>query len=208
MANTKLIDGVIQETMYEQDILDAMIALKISPEKQKEFSQAYVNAAQLILAGRFEIGGNTFGVQADVNFYASLPLEQRLPFLKRVSASSRNSLLKVENTINKINERKRNNEIRRMDQADRSAERNNTGNRVPGNTEGNAEERTGIIKSAEEGQRAGMGNSSENQGTGNQSMVTGVQVQNDNGQGILVQAESSEIKFFIKFSRHHHVPWI
>ena len=185
-----IISGVINSTVKPSDITACMSALGVPPNHYKEFSKSYINAIQLVIAGRLEVGGNNFNISSDLTALKMLKNDfQKLAFLTHVSNVARKSLMKIEKTVQNINtmERIEHNDLREMENFDtrRTAER--SGRRTSDNTAGIVEKQFDRSQGNENGRSTGLGNNTESSERQEHKMVSGIQNENSERSGILVQ---------------------
>lgn len=187
---TPVISGVINSTINPTDITACMSALGVPPKDYSMFSKSYVKAIQLVIAGRLEVGGNNFNIPSDLTALKMLKTEaQKLAFLTYVANTARKSLMKIENAVKNVIAEKRNekNGLHEMENADTTRTEERSGRRTPDNTAGNVEEQSDTGKSRENGRSFGLGNDTESTGRQEHKVVSGVQNENSERSGILVQ---------------------
>ena len=185
-----IISGVINSTVKPSDITACMYALGVPPNHYKEFSKSYINAIQLIIAGRLEVGGNNFNIPSDLTALQMLKTNsQKLAFLTHASNTARKSLMIIEKAVQNLNtmERIEHNDLRKMENFDigRTAER--SGRRTSDNTAGIAEKQSNRSQGNENEWGSGLGNNTESSEWKEHKMVSGIQNENSEQSGILVQ---------------------
>ncbi|MBD5159373.1 MAG: hypothetical protein HDT23_03930, partial [Ruminococcus sp.] len=187
---TPIISGVINSTINPTDITACMSALGVPPKDYSMFSKSYVKAIQIVIAGRLEVGGNNFNIPSDLTALKMLKTEaQKLAFLTYVANTARKSLMKIENAVKNViaEERNEKNGLHEMENADTTRTEERSGRRTPDNTAGNVEEQSDTGKSRENGRSFGLGNDTESTGRQEHKVVSGVQNENSERSGILVQ---------------------
>ncbi len=185
-----IISGVINSTVKPTHITSCMSALGIPPNHYREFSKSYINAIQIVIAGRLETGENSFNIQSDLTALKLIKNDsQKLAFLTHVANAARESLMKIEKTVQNINitERIEHNDLREMENTHTGRTEERTGRRTAGDTAGTAGEQTDGSKSYESGWTDGLGNNSESSEWKRNNVVSGVQNENSGQTGILVQ---------------------
>ncbi len=96
-AESTLINGLVNTTIKPTHITACMSALQIPPSDFGVFGTAFVNAVQLVIAGRLEVGGNCFIIESDTSAMKLLQTEsQKLFFLTHVANIAREALKNVE----------------------------------------------------------------------------------------------------------------
>ena len=189
---TPLISGVINSTINPTDITACMSALGVPPKDYSTFSKSYVKAIQIVIAGRLEVGGNNFNIPSDLTALKMLKTEsQKLAFLTYVANTARKSLMKIENAVKNViaEERNEKNELHEMENADTTRTEERSGRRTSDNTAGNVEEQSDTGKSRENGRSFGLGDDTESTGRQEHKVVSGVQNENSERSGILVQVQ-------------------
>ncbi|MDE6670633.1 MAG: hypothetical protein K2K16_00400, partial [Ruminococcus sp.] len=187
---TPLISGVIHSTVNPTHITSCMSALGIPPKDYREFSKSYVNAIQLVIAGRLEVGGSTFNIPADLTALKMLKTDsQKLAFLTYVADTARESLMKIENAVKNViaEERVEKNELRKMENFNTTRTEERSGRRTSDNTAGNVGEQSDRSKSRENGRSSGLGDDTESTKRQEHKVVSGVQNENGERSGVLVQ---------------------
>lgn len=182
-----IISGVINSTVKPTHITSCMSALGIPPKHYREFSKSYINAIQLVIAGRLETGGNSFNIQSDLTALKLLKNDsQKLAFLTYAANAARESLMKIEKTVQNINitEGIEHNDLREMENTHTGRTEERTGRRTANNTAGAAGEQTDGSKSHESGWTDGLGNNSESSEWKRNNVVSGVQNENSGQTGI------------------------
>lgn len=191
--NVSLISGIINTTVKPSNITSCMSALGISPKDYKTFGNSYLNAIQLIIAGRLETGGNSFSISPDLTALKMLKTDsQKIAFLTYTSDIARKALMKIEKTINEINSKERNerNELREMESSDNRGTAKSSGRRTAGDTSGASGEQSDRIKSGENGRQDRLGDNSENPERQEHKVVSGIQNADSKRSEILVQVQS------------------
>lgn len=185
-----IISGVINSTVKPVHITSCMSALGIPPQNYREFSKSYVNAIQLVIAGRLEVGGSNFNIPSDLTALKMLKTEsQKLAFLTYAAKTAREALMKIERVARNVNaeERIERNELREMENSDTTRTAERSGRRTSDNTAGNVGEQSDRSESHENGRRSGLGNDTESSERQEHEMVSGVQNENSERSGVLVQ---------------------
>lgn len=190
---TPIISGVINSTVNQSNITSCMSRLGIPPQNYKEFSKSYLNAVQLIMAGRLEIGGNKFNIPSDLTVLKMLKTEsQKLAFLTYAAKDAHDALMKIEMVAKSINtmERIEKNDLREMENTDanRTEERTRRGTSV--NTSGTTGKQSDRSESNESRRNTGLGNDTKNHEWKEHEMVSGVQNEDGGESGVLVQVQS------------------
>ena len=185
-----IISGVINSDVKPEHITSCMSALGIPPKDYKAFSKSYINAIQLVIAGRLETNGNNFNIPSDLTVLKMLKTEQqKLAFLTHAANTARKSLMKIEKAVQNINtiERNERNDLREMENThtDRTAER--TGRGTSNNTARTAGKQPDRSESNESGRSTGLGDNAESPERKEHEVVSGVQNENGGQSGILVQ---------------------
>lgn len=190
---TSLINGIINNEIKPTHIIECMSALGIPPKDYKAFGGSYLNAIKLIIAGRLETGGNRFDIQPDLTAFKMLKTDlQRLTFFTYTANVARELLIKIEKSVNEINskERIKENELREMDNADSRGTATNSGRRTADNTTGTFGEQSDRSQSNENGRKTGLGNDTESSERKEHEMVSGIQNEDSERSGVLVQVQS------------------
>lgn len=185
-----IISGVINSTVNPTHITSCMAALGIPPKNYKEFSKSYVNAIQIVIAGRLEVGGSNFNIQPDLTALKMLKTEsQKLALLTYVANTAREALMKIEKVAKNLNEEERieRNGLQQMENPDTTRTEERSGRRTSDHSAGNAEEQSDGSKSRENGRGSGLGNDTESPERQEHKVVSGVQNENGERSGILVQ---------------------
>lgn len=185
-----LINGIVNTTLKPANITACMSALSISPKDYKDFSKSYLNAVQLVIAGRLEVGGNNFKIPSDLTALQLLKTdEQKLAFLTHTANVARECLMKIEKSAQniEIQERNERNDLREMENTYRQGENFSSGRGVTNNTTGTVGEQSDRSQSNENGRETGLGNNSESEERKEHEMVSGIQNENGEQSGVLVQ---------------------
>ena len=189
---TPIISGVINSTVKPAHITSCMSALGISPKYYREFSKSYLNAIQLVIAGRLETGGNNFNIPSDLTALQMLKTDsQKLAFLTYAANTAREALMKIENAAKNViaEERIEKNDLREMENPDTTRTEERSGRRTPDNTAGNVGEQSDRSQSNENGRGSGLGDNTESTERQEHEMVSGVQNENGGQSGVLVQVQ-------------------
>ncbi|MCM1508099.1 MAG: methyltransferase domain-containing protein [Ruminococcus flavefaciens] len=185
-----IISGVINSTVNPTHITSCMAALGIPPKNYREFSKSYVNAIQLVIAGRLEVGGSNFNIQPDLTALKMLKTEsQKLALLTYVANTARVALMKIEKVAKNLSEEERieRNGLQPVENADTTRTAERSGRRTPDNSDGNAEEQSDRSQSRENGRGSGLGDDTESTERQEHKVVSGVQNENSERSEILVQ---------------------
>ena len=192
-SDKPFLSELINHSLTPTEITDCMKALDIPPSEFPIFSKSYVNAVQLVISGRLEIGGNRFSVAPDTAAFKMLDTEtKRLTFLTYASNSARSALMTIENEIIRINneERNVNYDLRNMENSDRSRTGERTGRGTSDNSETSAHEQLDRIESNSSGRSASMESDSSSEQRRKDETLTGIQAGTVEQSDILVQAQS------------------
>ncbi|MDD5947192.1 MAG: helicase-related protein [Oscillospiraceae bacterium] len=199
---TPLISGLISQSVTGTKIANCMAELNVPYSQAAQFRKAYLNMVQLMIAGRLEIGGNSFGIQPNTDALQMLPtVEQRFALLAHTAASAREALSSVEYVIQNLpttrkTERMEEHDLRSMVQSERGRTGNSAGQRAAGGAEASAAKRHSAIESSAQGRRSGLGIDPEVSEHGGNRLVSGASFQNgDRGQvhnGDPLQVQSAE----------------
>lgn len=190
---TSIINGIINMTVKPSHITSCMSALGIPPKDYKAFGKSYLNAIQIVIAGRLETGGNKFNIAPDLTAFKMLKTDsQKLTFLAYTAKTARELLMKIENTVNEINSKERieKNELREMDNSDSRGTEKSTGRGTAVNTSGTAGEQSDRSESNESGRKTGLGDNTESTERKEHKVVSGIQNEDGKRSGVLVQVQS------------------
>ena len=168
--------GLLHKYLTAQDIINQMNAMHIPRSQAITFQTDYINSVRAIIAGRLEVGGNRFGVTADNTIFRTLTPEQQKKYLAACLHAARKALNEVEKAVISYaeTERMKNDDIRRMEEADQREERTGSERGITGNSERTAEERTDILTDAENGrQSTDVGDNSGNSAGERNSEISG-----------------------------------
>lgn len=189
---TPIISGIINSTLQPVNITSCMSALGIPPKDYRNFSKSFVNAMQIMIAGRLEIGGSNFNIPSDLTALQMLKTDsQKLAFLTYAANTAREALMKIENAAKNViaEERIEKNDLREMENPDTTRTEERSGRRTPDNTAGNVGEQSDRSQSHESGRSSGLGNNAESTKRQEHEMVSGVQNENGGQSGVLVQVQ-------------------
>lgn len=189
---TPIISGIINSTVKPTHITSCMSALGIPPKDYRNFSKSFVNAMQIMIAGRLEIGGSNFNIPSDLTALQMLKTDsQKLAFLTYAANTAREALMKIENAAKNViaEERIEKNDLREMENPDTTRTEERSGRRTPDNTAGNVGEQSDRSESNENGRGSGLGDNTESSERQEHEMVSRVQNENGGQSGILVQVQ-------------------
>jgi N12 class adenine-specific DNA methylase len=194
--DTPIIKAVIEQTVKNSQVTDCMEVLGVPPGVFERFKKSYVGTVQAIIAGRFEVGGNKFNVNPDVELFQALDDNRKMHFLAMVSDTARNSLLSVEKIANEItiknlqerNEKNEKNDVSTVGSTDTGAAEINTGEPTAGNTARGIREQADSVENDNQGQREVLGNSVGERE--NDETVSRIQAKGSVGNSDLVQVQS------------------
>ena len=192
-SNSPLINGVIYRTMNAVRITECMKSLNVAPNEYNSFKNAFVNAVQLIIAGRLEIGGSKFDITPDVSAMSMFQTDtQKLSFLTHAANAAREALRKIENTIQNHAAKERNdtNDLRELDKINRGRTDKHARRGSSGNTAGTVEEWLNSSENDSQRERSGMGNNTESEERTEYKMVSDVSKERAIRTGDLVQVRS------------------
>ncbi len=125
-------------------------ALTLDETQQMEFAASFINSVQQIIAGRLEVGNETLDIPVDTAALQMMQTdEQRFIVLSYIGATAKDTLRRVDEAVktiqlSEISERKENNDIHGMEQAEQRAAEQNLGQRSAGSTVTPVTERTDL----------------------------------------------------------------
>jgi len=195
LNNQSLINGLINQTLKNSDVINCMQKLNIPESEYLKFRSAFVNAMQITMAGRLEMGGNQFHYNADLSALNLLPTSQhKLYFFSYVSSYARQALLKIETIMkeNAMTERNEENDLRSMEQSDSIRKGNNSRERTTDNPTRATSERSNLIKDDSSQRSTDLADSTENQQHRNRTSSTGIQSQETQRRNSDIQVESTD----------------
>ncbi len=190
-----LITGIINQTLTTSHITACMAALQVPVAEFSEFSRAYLNAVQVVIAGRLEVGGSAFKLPADTSVLKMLETdEQKLAFLTYAAKAAKDALKIIENVVQNedIKERMKRNDIRSMAETDRGRTESSAGRGTAEYSAGTAEEQADSSTHEETGRRTGLGDNSESTKRQQHEMVSPVHDGDGERSGVLVQVQSAQ----------------
>jgi hypothetical protein len=123
-SDKKLINGLVESTVTAQQITSCMETLNIPLQKFEDFRRSFVSAVQTVIAGRLEVGGNTFSVKPDLSVMKLLKTDfARMDFLTLATDAARKPLSQIEQIMalqnaKKLNERNDNHDLHSMGKSD------------------------------------------------------------------------------------------
>lgn len=191
--NTSIANGLINKYISSDNIKQCMIHLNITGN-DKEFATYYLNSVRAIIAGRFEVGGQKFGVSADNSILKSLSHKQRMQYIAICTQTARAILKEVEAVVKNIEtERKMNNDLRTVDESNDGREADSTQRGTSGNSNGPAQEQPDIVESDKNGRESdNVGNSSEYTKRKRDDAVSGVPQKDDKKSADVVPVQSDD----------------
>ncbi len=190
-----LITGIINQTLTTSHITACMAALQVPIAEFPEFSKAYLNAVQVVIAGRLEVGGSTFKLPADTSVLKMLETdEQKLAFLTYTAKAAKDALKIIENVVQNedIKERMKRNDIRSMAETDGGRTESGAGRGTAEHSAGTAEEQADSSTHEETGRRTGLGDNTEGAERQQHEMVPPVHDGDRERSGVLVPVQSGE----------------
>ena len=111
-------------TVTPSQITACMESLNVPPNNFEEFRKSFLSTVQTVIAGRLEVGGNTFKITPDLSVMKLLKTDfQKIDFLTYAADAARKPLSQIEQittliNAKKINERVAENDLQRMGRTD------------------------------------------------------------------------------------------
>ena len=203
-AESTLMNGLVNATIKPAHITACMSALQIPPSDFGSFSKSFVNAVQLVLAGRLEVGGNSFVMEADTSALKLLQTEsQKLFFFTHIANIAREALKNVESVIQNLDtkERSARNDLREMADADRRGANEYAGRGAADHSGRAADEQSNRSENDAPERRAGLGNHTDGEGRQEHEMVSGVPDEADIRREVLVQVPADQRAVYAESDR-------
>lgn len=187
--NQRVIPGLLNKTITAEDIQNCATLLKVNSKNVNEFKRAYLNAVQMIVAGRLEVNGADFNIKADNLFVKNLSYEQTMILLTYALLSARKALNAAEKVILNYNEQERikrnESNIQTVDDLNRNPEAEHSERGLTGDSTRKPDEQSDLVESDKDSSRqSDSDNVGDNSltGQGNENSTdTGVQKPTDTG---------------------------
>lgn len=155
--------------------------LKLDDVQLVNFANSYINSVHQIIAGRLEVGTEPYDIPVDPAFLQLMQTdEQRFIALSYISITAKELLRKVDEIarnlqVSEITERRDQNDLRRMEQAEQRAAEQSLGERAAGNSVTDVAKRTDSQQSSSSERRDGLAGDAADESRNNAGMASGNQ---------------------------------
>ena len=162
-AKYSFLSGLVRKTVSSEIITGAMQRLKAPPQNALAFRDSFHCAVAAIIAGRLEVGGNSFPVQADAAAIRYMTDTQRLGFITLTAASAKQVLNQVEQIMNdrkaamQAERMVQKNEIRGVSDAYPRGNGADSGHGAAGSTQGAVAQLSNAVQGDPKRGRSGLG---------------------------------------------------
>ena len=162
-AKYSFLSGLVRKTVSSEIITGAMQRLQVPPQNALAFRDAFHCAVAAIIAGRLEVGGNSFPVQADAAAIRYMTDTQRLGFITLAAVSAKKVLNQVEQIMNdrkaamQAERMVQKNEIRGVSDAYPRGNGANSGHGAAGSTQGSVAQLSNPVQGDPKRGRSGLG---------------------------------------------------
>lgn len=157
------LSGLVRKTVSPEIITGTMQRLQVPPQNALAFRDAFHCAVAAIIAGRLEVGGNSFPVQADAAAIRYMTDTQRLGFITLTAASAKQVLNQVEQIMNdrkaamQAERMVQKNEIRGVSDAYPRGNGADSGHGAAGSTQGAVAQLSNAVQGDPKRGRSGLG---------------------------------------------------
>lgn len=157
------LSGLVRKTVSPEIITGAMQRLQVPPQNALAFRDSFHCVVAAIIAGRLEVGGNSFPVQADAVAIRYMTDTQRLGFITLTAASAKQVLNQVEQIMNdrkaamQAERMVQKNEIRGVSDAYPRGNGADSGHGAAGSTQGAVAQLSNAVQGDPKRGRSGLG---------------------------------------------------
>lgn len=157
------LSGLVRKTVSPEIITGAMQRLQVPPQNALAFRDSFHCAVAAIIAGRLEVGGNSFPIQADAAAIRYMTDTQRLGFITLTAASAKQVLNQVEQIMNdrkaamQAERMVQKNEIRGVSDAYPRGNGADSGHGAAGSTQGAVAQLSNAVQGDPKRGRSGLG---------------------------------------------------
>lgn len=195
-ADREFLNGLVGRAYSSEYVTAAMQQLGVQPQNAETFKNSFLTTVATMIAGRLEVGGNSFPTVTDQSIFKIMTEEQQIGFITMAAAVTKRTLEQIEQVVADLQkqraERMVQDEVRGISEAGGRGNAADSGRGAAGSPEGDAAQLPDAVQSDEEGRRAGLGSGAGN-GERHQDIIppvdeSGTAVRGD----ILVSGESGE----------------
>lgn len=155
--------ALVNRAVTPEIVTGTMQRLNVPPQNTAAFHASFHRAVAAIIAGRMEVGGNSFPVQADASIIRNMTSTQQLSFITMAAVSAKKVLNQVEQVMNDRratmqSERMVQNEVRGISETDSRGDGTDSGRRITGSAAGAAAQFPDKVQSdSQQGRHPGLG---------------------------------------------------
>lgn len=194
-ADQNLLNGLVNRVVTPESVTAIMQRLNVPPQDVLNFQISFRSTVAAMIAGRMEVGGNSFTVQVDESAIKQMNDTQRLGFITMAAVSAKQVLNQVEQVMNDRRaamraERMVQNEVRGISGADSRGNAADSGQRAAGSTEGDAAQLPDQLEGDAERRRAGLGSGTADEQRQQDILSAAAEKQADRERDLLVSGES------------------
>ncbi len=155
----RFLNALVGKAYSPESVTGAMRQLGSSPQNAEIFRHSFLTTVATVIAGRLEVGGNSFPTVIDQSVFKIMNEEQQIGFITMAAAAAKQTLEQVEQVINGLRnaERMVQDEIRGLSEADGRRDGADRGRGAAGGATGTATQLSDAVQSNAEKRRVGLG---------------------------------------------------
>lgn len=155
----RFLDALVGKAYSPESVTGAMRQFGISPQNAEIFQHSFLTTVATVIAGRLEVGGNSFPTMIDQSVFKIMNEEQRIGFITMAAVAAKQTLEQVEQVMNGLQnaERMVQDEIRGLSEADSRRDGADRRRGATRSAAGTAAQLSDAIQSNAEERRVGLG---------------------------------------------------